>query len=92
SLRDQGRTRAKEKSFIRRRDATWYDTERVGFNMHMSELSAALGCLQLELLPEWNRRRRHVAGYYSERFAELPLKLPQEASYATHAYLHYSVQ
>ena len=92
SLRDQGRTRAKERSFIRRRDASWYDTESIGFNMHMSELSAALGCLQLRHLPEWNRRRRHIAAFYSERFADLPLRLPREAGYATHAYLHYSVQ
>ena len=92
SLRDQGRTRAKEKSYVRRRDGAWYDTERIGFNMHLSELSAALGCLQLQHLPDWNRRRRAIASHYDERFAGLPLRLPREASYATHAYLHYSVQ
>ena len=41
-----------------------------------SELQAALGLVQVERLEEFVRRRRAVAGRYTEAFAGLPVELP----------------
>ncbi|MEX2356156.1 MAG: DegT/DnrJ/EryC1/StrS family aminotransferase [Thermaerobacterales bacterium] len=94
SLRDQGRGRKKEISFIRRTDRTWYDQKFVGFNMHMTEACAALGRFQLRWLDGFIERRREIAAHYNERFtaAGLPIDLPPERDYAKHSYLHYTIQ
>jgi len=93
SLRDQGRNRERRVSFIRRSDETWYDQDRIGLNLHLSETSAALGRLQLALAPTWGQQRRAAAAYLDDRFAraEVPMQRPPGKSYARHAYLHYTV-
>ena len=93
SLRDQGRLRDEKISFIRRSDASWYDQRWIGYNMHMSEMSAALGRLQLRLLPAFTEHRRRAAAYYAKRFqdAALPLTLPPERPWANPSYLHYGM-
>ncbi len=93
SLRDQGRQRAEDISFIRRRDAGWYDLRHIGYNMHMTEMCAALGRIQLRLLDGFLAHRRRAAAYLTERFldAGVPLRLPPERPWAKHAYLHYVV-
>lgn len=93
SLRDQGRNRERHVSFIRRTDETWYDQERIGLNLHLSETSAALGRLQLALAPAWGRQRRDAAAYLDGRLsaASASLRVPPEKPYAQHAYLHYTV-
>ncbi|GAA4434663.1 DegT/DnrJ/EryC1/StrS family aminotransferase [Bremerella cremea] len=52
--------------------ATDYDLIDVGFNYRATELTAALGLIQLEKLPEGNRRRRECVARYRERLAGLP--------------------
>lgn len=47
------------------------DHVRLGFNYRLDELSAALGCAQLERLPELLERRARVAARYSEALADL---------------------
>jgi dTDP-4-amino-4,6-dideoxygalactose transaminase len=93
SLRDQGRLRDEKISFIRRTDASWYDQRWIGYNMHMSEMGAALGRLQLRLLPKFVEHRRRAAAYYTKRFrdADLPLALPPERPWAEPSYLHYGM-
>jgi dTDP-4-amino-4,6-dideoxygalactose transaminase len=93
SLRDQGRARSEEISFIRRRDAAWYDQKWIGYNMHLTETCAALGRVQLRLLDEFLARRRRAAAYYTGRFMEaaLPIRLPRAESWAEPSYLHYVV-
>lgn len=93
SLRDQGRLRDEKISFIRRTDASWYDQRWIGYNMHLSELSAALGRIQLRMLGEFSAHRRRAAAYYTGRFrdADLPFGLPPERPWANPAYLHYVV-
>lgn len=94
SLRDQGRNREKRVSFVRRADEAWYDQERVGLNLHLSEISAALGRLQLTKLQQWHSHRRQAASYYRDRFRNLApaLHLPSDKAHSEHAYLHYSIQ
>jgi dTDP-4-amino-4,6-dideoxygalactose transaminase len=93
SLRDQGRLRDENVSFVRRTDAAWYDQRWIGYNMHMSEMCAALGRIQLRLLGEFTARRREAAAYYTQRFrdAGLPLMLPPARPWANPSYLHYAV-
>ena len=93
SLRDQGRLRDEKISFIRRTDASWYDQRWIGYNMHLSEMAAALGRLQLRLLGTFTEHRRKAAAYYTARFrdAALPLRLPPTRPWANPSYLHYAV-
>ena len=94
SLRDQGRLRDEKISFVRRSDASWYDQRWIGYNMHLSELSAALGRIQLRMLNGFTAQRRRAAAYYTQRFREagLPFRLPPEHPWANPSYLHYVVQ
>lgn len=93
SLRDQGRLRDEKISFIRRTDASWYDQRWIGYNMHLSEMSAALGQIQLRLLGEFTAQRRKAAAYYTTRFrdAGLPFRLPPERPWAQPSYLHCAI-
>ncbi|MGG4035789.1 LegC family aminotransferase [Paenibacillus cisolokensis] len=47
--------------------AFWHD--RVGYNYRMPNLNAALGCAQLEQLPQLLNRKRKLAERYKETFA-----------------------
>ena len=60
SMRNQGRGESGE----------WLDHERLGYNFRMDELSAALGCSQMERIEEILDKRAKVAGMYGEKLAE----------------------
>ncbi len=49
-----------------------------GFNSRLDELQAAVLRVKLRYLEQRNARRRAIAAFYRERFAELPIVLPQE--------------
>lgn len=85
-LRDHGRPRAKGERF--------YDIQRAGYNLRLSELHAAIGRTQLPQLERWNERRRANADRYNAAFAAagLPLGLPTTLDGYLHAYLHYTVR
>ncbi len=93
SLRDQGRVRDHRISFVRRTDSRWYDQRWVGYNMHLTELCAALACIDLRRLPQYIEHRRRAAAYYTMRFREagVPLQLPPSRPWAAPCYLHYTV-
>ena len=93
SLRDQGRMRGEDISFIRRRDGAWYDQKWIGYNMHLTEMCAGLGRIQLRMLGGFLETRRAAADYYTARFrdAVLPLRLPPARPWANPSYLHYVV-
>jgi len=59
SMRSQGRGESGE----------WLDHERLGYNYRMDELSAALGCSQMERIGEILDKRTKVAGMYGEKLA-----------------------
>ncbi len=93
SLRDQGRLRGEDISFVRRRDGSWYDQQWVGYNMHLTEMCGGLGRIQLRLLGAFLEKRRAAADYYTQRFrdAALPLRLPPTRPWAASSFLHYVV-
>lgn len=64
----------------------------VGFNFRMTNLQAAIGCAQMEKLPEILARKRRIAHFYAEHLADLDgLQLPGEAGYARNVHWMYHV-
>ena len=74
SMRNQGRGESGE----------WLDHERLGYNYRMDELSAALGCSQMERIEEILEKRAKVAGMYGEKLAEVEeVEVPFIADYVS---------
>lgn len=74
SMRSQGRGESGE----------WLDHERLGYNFRMDELSAALGCSQMERIEEILEKRAKVAGMYGEKLAEVEeVEVPCIAPYVS---------
>ena len=67
--------------------------ERLGWNLRMTNLQAALGLAQLERLDEFIARKRAMGAAYTERLREVPgLQLPLAATdYAANVYWVYGV-
>jgi perosamine synthetase len=61
--------------------------DMVGYNYRMPNINAALGCAQLEQLPEFLKRKRTLAARYQEAFVEVEgVEIFKEASYAESNY------
>ncbi len=74
SMRSQGRGENGE----------WLDHERLGYNYRMDEMSAALGCSQMERIEEILEKRARVAGMYGEKLAEMEeVEVPFIAPYVS---------
>ena len=61
SMRNQGRGEG----------GGWLDHERLGYNFRMDELSAALGCSQMERIEEILKKREKVAGRYNQKLSTI---------------------
>ena len=59
SIRNQGRGEGD----------TWLLHERLGYNFRLSDINCAIGCVQMDRLPEILARRSAVAAMYDERLA-----------------------
>ena len=53
-------------------DPVEYVHSEIGFNYRLSNVQAALGCAQMELLPEFIEIKRNIAAAYAKSFANLP--------------------
>ncbi len=74
SMRNQGRGEG----------GGWLDHERLGYNFRMDELSAALGCSQMERIEEILEKRAKVAEMYGEKLAEVEeVQVPFIADYVS---------
>ncbi len=61
--------------------------DETGFNYRMPNINAALGCAQLEQLPQFIERKRALAGYYREAFQPLNgVRFVDEPSFAASNY------
>jgi dTDP-4-amino-4,6-dideoxygalactose transaminase len=64
-----------------------------GFNARMTDMQAALGLCQLEILDEILVRRRHLAERYNAALARIPtLETPYDPPYATRTWQSYCVR
>ena len=74
SMRNQGRGESGE----------WLDHERLGYNYRMDELSAALGCSQMERIEEILEKRAKIAGMYGKKLEEIEeVQVPYIAPYVS---------
>ncbi|NLI91360.1 MAG: LegC family aminotransferase [Peptococcaceae bacterium] len=61
--------------------------DRVGYNYRMPDINAALGCAQLEQLPDFLEKKRSLALRYQKAFAEIEgVKIFREADFARSNY------
>ncbi|MCX7935389.1 MAG: DegT/DnrJ/EryC1/StrS family aminotransferase, partial [Planctomycetota bacterium] len=51
----------------------WLNHTRLGYNYRLDEMSAALGIVQLQRLPELLAKRERVARWYDERLADIEM-------------------
>jgi len=70
---------------------TWrYDIVAPGYKYNLTDLSGAIGLVQLDRAESMRDRRRQIADRFNEAFADLPVELPtvpQGASSAWHLYV-----
>ncbi len=80
--------RAKHVSTTAKVPHRWkYDHDQLGFNYRLPNLNAALGCAQLELLPEMLAQKRSLAEEYQRVFREVQgISVFREAGFATSNY------
>lgn len=70
--------------------AWFYEMQDLGYNYRMTDIQAALGVSQMGKLPHFLDRRRTIAQYYDQRFANTfvrPLKVRENAVSAYHLYV-----
>ena len=86
SLRNQGR----EEGGI---DDSWLSHKRLGYNYRMSELSAALGVIQIERIKEILDKRQRIAELYNQRLAGIKgIKIPYIGSNVKISWFVYTVR
>jgi dTDP-4-amino-4,6-dideoxygalactose transaminase len=94
-LTDDQRVADRAASFVnhgRTGDDT-YAHERVGHNLRMTSIAAAIGIVQLEQLPRWIRARRANASRLTDQLGDVPgLTVPFEPVDARHSYHQYTVR
>jgi perosamine synthetase len=65
------------------REVVFEDYPIVGYNYRMTDIQAAVGCVQMDRLPEILGRRRELATRYMTALSDHPfLQLPHEPAYA----------
>jgi perosamine synthetase len=63
---------------------TWLQHTHLGYNYRLDEMSAALGVIQMQRLDLLIAKRDQVAGWYSQRLAEIPgIEAPTVAKYTS---------
>jgi perosamine synthetase len=74
--------------------AGWqYDVERPGLKANMTDLTAALGRVQLRSLSRWQARREQIAGRYRDLLNNVPgLVLPATPKRGRHAWHLYVIR
>jgi len=74
-------------------DGPWYYQQlELGYNYRMTELQAALGCVQMQRLDTFVARRHALADRYATLLSDLPLILPYQAAGTYSAYHLYVVR
>lgn len=76
------------------REGSWhYEVVCPGFKYNMTDIQAAIGLHQLKKLPEFQSRRREIAGRYNQAFQQLPeVEVPAQRPYVEHAWHIYPLR
>jgi len=91
SFKDHGKSFAEVNSPHHKPGFRWLHNS-FGTNSRMTEMQAAIGRLQLELLPEWHSRRRQIAARLTQCFEKIPaLRVVRPPAHIEHAYYKYDV-
>lgn len=73
-------------------DAVEYVHDEIGYNYRLTNLQAAMGCAQMELLDEYVAAKRKIAHTYNQVLGEVPgITLMEQASWAESACWLYTV-
>ncbi len=52
-------------------DSLEYIHSQIGYNYRLTNIQSAMGCAQMELLPDYITKKKNIAKYYKEAFTEL---------------------
>jgi dTDP-4-amino-4,6-dideoxygalactose transaminase len=75
------------------RNSSWhYDVVAPGFKYNMTDMAAALGIHQLQKAESFQQRRAEIANLYTNNLNDLPLTIPYQADYTSHAWHLYVIQ
>ncbi|WP_069470438.1 DegT/DnrJ/EryC1/StrS family aminotransferase [Candidatus Marithrix sp. Canyon 246] len=75
------------------RNSSWhYDVVAPGFKYNMTDMAAALGIHQLQKAESFQQRRAEIANLYTNNLNDLPLTIPYQADYSSHAWHLYVIQ
>ena len=69
-----------------------YEHVELGLSSRLDELQAAFLRVKLVRLPEWNRRRGHIAARYRSLLGGLPVGLPVERRPDGHVYHQFTIR
>ncbi len=84
--------RAKHLTTQARLPGAEYFHDEVGYNYRLTNLCAALGVAQMELLPQFLERKRAIAKRYDRAFANLPgVTVPPRADWAESTHWYYTI-
>ena len=73
-------------------DPIEYVHNEIGYNYRLTNIQAAMGCAQLEMLDEYVAAKRSIARTYADALVEIPgITTMQEASWASSAFWMYTV-
>lgn len=92
TLRTHGIT--KDEKYLIRNDGPWYyEMHQLGFNYRITDFQAALGSTQLNKLERFVNKRREIAAFYDEQFAnDERFIIPAVSEGRKHAYHLYPLQ
>lgn len=91
-LRSHGITRDASR-MIHVSDGPWYYQQiELGFNYRMTDIQAALGLSQMQLLDGFIEKRQEIAKVYNARFETMPLTIPWQNPDALSAYHLYVIR
>jgi len=68
-----------------------YHHEILGYNFRMTDISAAIGLVQLGKLERNTRHRQAIAARYDEAFADLPIRVPVTPDGRRHVFHQYTI-
>ncbi|NLJ50469.1 MAG: DegT/DnrJ/EryC1/StrS family aminotransferase [Candidatus Atribacteria bacterium] len=70
-----------------------YHHELLGYNFRMTDIAAAIGCVQLKKLDESNKKRRENAEFYNQELSSIPeVKIPTIPDYALPVFHQYTIK